>query len=130
MIQQESRLKVADNSGARELLVIRVMGGSKVKTGNVGDIVVGQLSFPLLLREPPDGSASQVVTPHAPALRSYPEAAAVVETKGGDGTSEAFTPEQRPEHVVTLRVGIHQTDAALGADNQFPSPRDDVTKYV
>ena len=41
MIQQESRLKVADNSGARELLVIRVLGGSKVKTGNVGDIVVG-----------------------------------------------------------------------------------------
>ena len=41
MIQQESRLKVADNSGARELLVIRVMGGSKVKTGNIGDIVVG-----------------------------------------------------------------------------------------
>ena len=40
MIQQESRLKVADNSGARELLVIRVLGGSKVKTGNIGDIVV------------------------------------------------------------------------------------------
>ena len=41
MIQQETRLKVADNSGARELLVIRVFGGSKVKTGNIGDIVVG-----------------------------------------------------------------------------------------
>ena len=41
MIQQESRLKVADNTGARELLVIRVLGGSKVKTGNIGDIVVG-----------------------------------------------------------------------------------------
>ena len=41
MIQQESRLKVADNCGARELLVIRVLGGSKVKTGNIGDIVVG-----------------------------------------------------------------------------------------
>lgn len=40
MIQTESRLKVADNSGARELLVIRVMGGSKRKTGNIGDIVV------------------------------------------------------------------------------------------
>ena len=40
MIQTESRLKVADNSGARELLVIRVMGGSKRKTGNSGDIVV------------------------------------------------------------------------------------------
>ena len=41
MIQPESRLKVADNSGARELLVIRVMGGSKVKSGNIGDVVVG-----------------------------------------------------------------------------------------
>ena len=41
MIQQQSRLKVADNSGARELMVIRVLGGSNVKTGNIGDIVVG-----------------------------------------------------------------------------------------
>lgn len=41
MIQQESRLKVADNSGAREISVIRVLGGSTVKTGNIGDIVVG-----------------------------------------------------------------------------------------
>ena len=40
MVQQETRLKVADNSGAREVLVIRVLGGSKVKTGNIGDIVV------------------------------------------------------------------------------------------
>ena len=43
MLQQESRLKVADNSGAKELLVIRVLGGSKVKTGNIGDIVVGTI---------------------------------------------------------------------------------------
>ena len=41
MVQQESRLKVADNTGARELLVIRVLGGSKVKYGNIGDVVVG-----------------------------------------------------------------------------------------
>ncbi|HHU54433.1 MAG TPA: 50S ribosomal protein L14 [Mollicutes bacterium] len=41
MIQQESRLKVTDNSGARELLVIRVLGGGVVKAGNIGDIVVG-----------------------------------------------------------------------------------------
>lgn len=40
MIQQESRLKVADNSGARELLVIKILGGSRVKTGNIGDIIV------------------------------------------------------------------------------------------
>ena len=41
MVMQESKLKVADNSGARELLVIRVLGGSKVKYGNIGDVVVG-----------------------------------------------------------------------------------------
>ena len=41
MVQPQTMLKVADNSGARELMVIRVLGGSKVKTGNIGDIVVG-----------------------------------------------------------------------------------------
>jgi large subunit ribosomal protein L14 len=41
MVQQQSRMKVADNSGARELMVIRVLGGSRVRTGNIGDIVVG-----------------------------------------------------------------------------------------
>ena len=40
MIQQESRIKVADNTGARELLVIHVMGGSMRRYGRVGDIVV------------------------------------------------------------------------------------------
>jgi large subunit ribosomal protein L14 len=41
MIQQESRLKVADNSGARELLCIRVLGGSKRRYAGVGDVIVG-----------------------------------------------------------------------------------------
>lgn len=41
MIQQESRLKIADNSGARELLVIQVVGGTRRRYGGVGDIVVG-----------------------------------------------------------------------------------------
>ncbi|WP_088070797.1 50S ribosomal protein L14 [Gottfriedia luciferensis] len=40
MIQQETRLKVADNSGARELLTIKVLGGSGRKTANIGDIIV------------------------------------------------------------------------------------------
>jgi large subunit ribosomal protein L14 len=39
MIQKESRLNVADNSGARELLVIQVMGGSRRRYGAVGDVV-------------------------------------------------------------------------------------------
>jgi large subunit ribosomal protein L14 len=41
MIQQETRLKVADNTGARELLVIHITGGSRRRYGYVGDIVVG-----------------------------------------------------------------------------------------
>jgi len=41
MVQQESRLVIADNSGARELLVIQVVGGTRRKYGGVGDIVVG-----------------------------------------------------------------------------------------
>lgn len=41
MLMQESRLKVADNSGARELLIIRVLGGSTVRYANIGDIIVG-----------------------------------------------------------------------------------------
>lgn len=40
MIQQETRMKVADNTGARELLVIQVMGGSSRRYGRVGDVVV------------------------------------------------------------------------------------------
>lgn len=40
MIQQESRLKVADNSGAREVLTIKVLGGSGRKTANIGDVIV------------------------------------------------------------------------------------------
>ena len=40
MIQQESRLRVADNTGAREILVIRVLGGSTRRSGGIGDIVV------------------------------------------------------------------------------------------
>jgi large subunit ribosomal protein L14 len=41
MIQQESRVKIADNTGAKELLVIQVVGGTRRRYGYVGDIVVG-----------------------------------------------------------------------------------------
>lgn len=41
MIQQETRLKVADNSGAREVLCIKVLGGSRRRYASIGDIIVG-----------------------------------------------------------------------------------------
>ena len=40
MIQQESRLKVADNTGAKEILCIRVLGGSRRRYGKIGDVIV------------------------------------------------------------------------------------------
>ena len=43
MIQQESRLKVADNTGAKELLCIRVLGGSGRRYANIGDVIVASV---------------------------------------------------------------------------------------
>lgn len=43
MIQTQSRLKVADNSGAKEIMCIRVLGGSSRRTGSVGDIIVASV---------------------------------------------------------------------------------------
>ncbi len=43
MIQQETYLKVADNTGAKEIKTIRVLGGSKRKFGNIGDVVVASV---------------------------------------------------------------------------------------
>lgn len=43
MIQQQTRLKVADNTGAKEIMCIRVLGGSKRKFGGIGDIIVASV---------------------------------------------------------------------------------------
>ena len=43
MIQQQTRLKVADNTGARELMCIRCLGGSYRKTSNIGDVIVASV---------------------------------------------------------------------------------------
>lgn len=66
MIQQESRVKVADNSGAKEILVIRVLGGSKRYYGGIGDIVVGTV---------------KVAQPHSGLKKSDIVRAVVVRTK-------------------------------------------------
>ena len=47
MIQQESRLRVADNTGAKELLCIRVLGGSGRRYASIGDIIVGTVKAAL-----------------------------------------------------------------------------------
>jgi len=54
MIQNESRLKVADNTGAKELLVIRCLDGSRRKSTNIGDVVVCSVKSAI-----PNGSVKQ-----------------------------------------------------------------------
>ncbi|HIS74260.1 TPA: 50S ribosomal protein L14 [Candidatus Galligastranaerophilus intestinavium] len=66
MIQQETRLQVADNTGAKELLVIRVMGSSNKKYASVGDVVVATV---------------KVATPNMAVKKSDVVSAVIVRTK-------------------------------------------------
>src|SRR5207253_6006692 len=79
MIQQESRLRVADNTGARELLCIRVKGGSHRRYARVGDIIVGTV---------------KLATPQGAVKKGEVVQAVVVRTKKpfgrNDGTTIAF----------------------------------------
>jgi large subunit ribosomal protein L14 len=78
MIQQESRLRVADNTGARVLLCIRVVGGSHRRYARVGDVIVGTV---------------KTATPQGTIKKGEVVKAVVVRTKkpfGRDGTSIAF----------------------------------------
>mgnify|MGYP000620664136 CR=1 FL=1 len=79
MIQQQSRLKVADNTGAQEIMVIRVLGGSKRRYGYVGDIVVASVKKAI---------------PNAPIKKGEIVRAVIVRTKKEykrkDGTSVRF----------------------------------------
>ena len=61
MVQQQSRLKVADNSGAREIMCIRVLGGSGRKYAGVGDIVVASVKQAAPNSPVPKGSVVQAV---------------------------------------------------------------------
>ena len=79
MIQQESRLRVADNSGARSILTIRVLGGSKRRNAGVGDVIVATV---------------KEATPGSAVKKGEVVKAVVVRTKKpfgrNDGTSIAF----------------------------------------
>lgn len=79
MIQSETRVKIADNTGARELLVIHVMGGSRRRYGYVGDIVVGTV---------------KAATPQASVKKSEIVKAVIVRTskewRRNDGSSIRF----------------------------------------
>ncbi|RUP91027.1 50S ribosomal protein L14, partial [Corynebacterium pseudodiphtheriticum] len=79
MIQQESRLKVADNSGAREILVIRALGGSVRRFAGIGDIVVATVKEAV-----PGGNVKEGDVVRAVIVRAKKE------TRRADGSYIAF----------------------------------------
>ena len=89
MVQQETRLKVADNSGAKELLCIRVLGGSKRRYGNVGDVIVATVKS---------------ATPGGVVKKGKVVKAVIVRTKKGikrnDGSYIAF--DENVEYIKTV----------------------------
>jgi large subunit ribosomal protein L14 len=68
MIQQESRLKIADNTGAREILTIKVMGGTSRRYANIGDIIIATV---------------KLATPNGIVKKSEIVKAVIVRTKSG-----------------------------------------------
>jgi large subunit ribosomal protein L14 len=68
MIQQESRLKIADNTGAREILVIHILGGSTRRYAHIGDVVVGTIKS-----ASPNGSVKKSEVVRAVVVRTKKE---------------------------------------------------------
>ncbi len=104
MIQQETRLKVADNSGARELLCIRVMGGSHRKTGSVGDVIVaavkqaqpgGQVKKGDVVRAVVVRVAKEYARPDGSYIRFDDNAAVLINNQGNPRGTRIFGPVAR-----------------------------------
>jgi large subunit ribosomal protein L14 len=68
MIQQETRLKIADNTGAREILTIKVMGGTSRRYANIGDVIIAVV---------------KIATPNGLVKKSDIVKAVIVRTKSG-----------------------------------------------
>jgi large subunit ribosomal protein L14 len=68
MIQPQTRLKVADNTGAKEIMCIRVLGGSRVKYGGVGDVIIASVKVAA-----PGGSAKKGEVVRAVIVRQVKE---------------------------------------------------------
>ena len=65
MVQQETRLKVADNTGAKEIMCIRVLGGSFRRSGNIGDVIVASVKSAI-----PGGTVKKVEVVKAVIVRT------------------------------------------------------------
>ena len=106
MIQTESRLKVADNSGAKELLTIRVLGGSSRKFAGIGDIVVATVKS---------------AAPGGAVKKGEVVKAVIVRTKSGakrpDGSYIKFDEMQQCSSVTIKLLAEHVSLAQLPANS-------------
>lgn len=104
MIQQESRLKVADNTGAKELLCIRVLGGSHRRYGGLGDVIIGSVkdAIPNGLVKKGDVVRAVIVRtkrayrrPNGTYIRFEDNAAVIINAEGEPRGSRIFGPVAR-----------------------------------
>jgi ribosomal protein L14 len=109
MIQQESRVRVADNTGAREVLIIKVLGGSGRRYASIGDIVVGTVKEAI-----PGSSVKKGEVIKAVVVRTKKE------RRRPDGTYIKF---DEPEGDEDLRAGGARTPAEELHEDNLAVPR-------
>ncbi len=104
MVQQESMLEVADNTGARKILVIRVLGGSGRKYASVGDVVVatvkeaiprGQVKEGDVVRAVVVRTKKEIKRPDGSAIRFDDNAAVIINNQGEPRGTRVFGPVAR-----------------------------------
>ena len=113
MIQQESRLTVADNSGAREVLCIRVLGGTKKRYARVGDKIVVAVKNAIPNGEVKKGSVSKAVVvrvskeyrrPDGSYIRFDDNACVLLNNAGELRGSRIFGPVARELRAVNMKI--------------------------
>jgi large subunit ribosomal protein L14 len=104
MIQQETRLRVADNTGAKEILCIRVMGGSNRKYASVGDVIIatvkqaapgGAVKKGEVVRAVVVRTAKEYIRPDGSHIRFDDNAAVIINTQNAPRGTRIFGPVAR-----------------------------------
>ncbi len=104
MIQQESRLKVADNTGAKEILCVRVLGGSRKRYARVGDVIVasvkdaipgGTLSKGDLVKAVVVRTRKEIRRPDGSYIKFDDNAAVIIDNVGNPRGTRIFGPVAR-----------------------------------
>ena len=118
MIQQESRLKVADNSGAKEVLCIRVLGGTGKRYATVGDIIVVAVKTALPSGEVKKGAVSKAVIVRTKKeirradgsyIRFDDNACVLLNNAGEIRGSRIFGPVARELRATNMKINSHAT---------------------